>query len=108
MRSMMLGIGLGLARFFLTVGILFLVAWSYSLWGSAGTPLRHLLAPAIVLIGAGIIARMILREILHWTRRAHWIHHRRVKVREKVRETRAVEMLERPSQCSESNDPDNP
>ena len=84
-RSFIAGLLLALARFFLLLGMIFLVLWSYSVWGSTPSPLGALLWPAWILIAASLGLRLFFgwyAKVLH---RAERIERRREKIREKIR-----------------------
>ena len=66
-RAVLLGMGLGFSRFLITMGVLAVVGWSYTVWGSAESPLRHLLRPGMALMILGVLSEQI---VLVWIRRA--------------------------------------
>lgn len=76
---------IALGRFFMMLGVLGLVAWSYALWGSEATPLRHLFWPAIALIFVSVIIRMALLRWVAWIRRALRLQKKKQEVRDYVR-----------------------
>lgn len=84
-NSMYIGMVMAVARFLTLLGWLLLAAWSYSIWGSTASPLRHLLIPSAVAFIVAIIVRIALSRLTAWTRRAIRVQDNREIVQEKVR-----------------------
>lgn len=84
-RSHAIAAVIALGRFFMLLGVLGLVAWSYALWGSEATPLRHLFWPAIALIVASVAIRLGVLRWVAWMRRALRLQKKKIEVREFVR-----------------------
>lgn len=84
-RALLAGLAQALSRFSMLLGVLLLVAWSYSIWGSEVSPLGALLVPAVVLMVLSILIRLVLGWVLRWIRRAVAIDRRRRRIQQRVR-----------------------
>lgn len=84
-RSLAIGLVLATGRFLMLVGVLGMVAWSYSIWGSELSPLRHLLVPSLVMVAVSIVIRLALLKTVRWMGRAMRLERRRKLIREAVR-----------------------
>jgi hypothetical protein len=93
-RSAIVGTALAISRFFLLSSLLLLTAWSYSLWGSENSPLRHLLFPALILLLLSLLIRLVIIEVMEWTHRAVRVQNRRSDIQQKIRDTRAAKKLD--------------
>lgn len=67
-RVVLVALLIGLSRGLFAGGLMALVAWTYVLWGSESSPLRHLLQPALLAIATGILMGQIVRLVLTWGR----------------------------------------
>ncbi|MBI1291595.1 hypothetical protein GC173_10180 [bacterium] len=63
-RSLTAGILKAVGRFLSIVGVLMLCGWSYSLWGSAETPMKGLLIPGLVFLAGGWLVGITLERVL--------------------------------------------
>lgn len=87
-RAIVSGMTLGLARSLNLLGLVLLVAWTYSRWGSERSPLAVLLWPALILIALSWLLRLTSRAWMPWMKRATRAITRRREVQEQVRLSR--------------------
>lgn len=92
-RQLFVGLGLAVDWFFWLLGILLLTAWSYSVWGSASSPLRHLFWPGVGLMLVSVVIRLVLRGVMRWTHRTLQLQRRRSEVQRRVRATREIRKM---------------
>ncbi len=74
-----------LERFLVWIGLILLAAWSYSVWGSEYSPLRHLLVPALIALGIALVIQLFVYVALKWLRRAAVLAVRRAQIRDRIR-----------------------
>lgn len=92
LRSVGAALAIAVSRFLALLGAMFLLFWSYSIWGSTTSPLAYLLVPGIVLIALAFALRIILHWLIRWTRRYSRIGERRSMVQEKIRMSQIVRL----------------
>ncbi len=59
-------------------GVFFLIAWSYSIWGSPESPLRFLLLPGLGLLVISLVLQYLQGRMLGWIYRASHVGGRRL------------------------------
>ncbi|MCC6547574.1 hypothetical protein IT570_10440 [Candidatus Sumerlaeota bacterium] len=93
-RSLWIGLGMAIARLVMFFGVVMLVAWSYSIWGSEHSPLAGLLLPGLALIGVSLLMRFVLYELTRWLARLLLLERRRVDLHRQIRTSReAIQKL---------------
>ena len=93
-RSLWIGFAMAVARLVMFFGVVMLVAWSYSIWGSEQSPLAALLIPGLFFIGLSILLRVILSQLTHWLARLLLLERRRIDLHRQIRTSReAIQKL---------------
>lgn len=62
-RSILMAVLKAVGRFFSVLGTVLLTVWSYSIWGSAASPLSALLVPGLVCLLLGILTGVVLDRV---------------------------------------------